>query len=241
VSGRFATRIDVLAKLLELSETNKRLAEQNARLHGENARLRAEYTALVARVEEFEARLSRNSQNSSKPPSSDGPGVKLPPRKKPTGRKPGGQLGHKGSHRGLLPPEQVNEFVDYWPQQCENCNQQLPDVLRTEVGEPIRHQVTEIPRVVAHVTEHRLHLQYCDSCGHTTQAALAADVPRGAFGVRLQSVIALFAGCYHVGKRAVQGALGDLFGVDLSLGSVSASEQDAHVHQPAPSLLPIAA
>src|SRR5262249_27072094 len=105
------------------------------------------------------------------------------------------------------------------------CNQPLPDVLRTEVGEPTRHQVTEIPPVVAHVTEHLLHSQYCDGCGHTTQAELPVDVPRGAFGVRLQAVIALFTGCYHVGKRAVQGALGDLFGVELSLGSVSASEQ----------------
>jgi transposase len=76
------------------------------------------------------------------------------------------------------------------------------------------------------VTEHRLHSQCCDGCGHATQAQLPDGVPQGAFGPRLQAALALFTGCYHVSKRIVQSALGDLFGVDLSLGSVSATEQN---------------
>jgi len=56
--------------------------------------------------------LSRQSSNSSKPPSSDAPGT---PRqaKKPTGRRAGGQPGHKKHERALLPPEQVQHVVEF--------------------------------------------------------------------------------------------------------------------------------
>ena len=115
------------------------------------------------RIEVLEQRLNQTSQNSSRPPSSDPPSIKKPPPKKPSGRKPGGQPGHQGNRRDLLPVEQVDEFVEHWPQACEHCHDPLPDHLRTEVGEPKRHQVTELPEAPAVVTEHRLHTQQCDA------------------------------------------------------------------------------
>lgn len=179
-----------------------------------------------ARIEELERRLAANSQNSSKPPSSDPPHVKRPPKKEPSGRKPGGQPGHRGYKRELLPPEQVTEFFDYFPDQCEECGGDLrKGSVRMEVGEPLRHQVTEVPRVVADVFEHRLHSLYCRDCGHATCAELPADVPRSAFGPRLQAVVALFSGVYRLSKRTVVSALSDLFAVRISLGAVSATEQ----------------
>ena len=71
--------------------------------------------ALVARVQELETEVSalreqvnRNSRNSSKPPASDGPAVPPKPRKRAKGkRKRGGQPGHKGTTRKLVPIEQV--------------------------------------------------------------------------------------------------------------------------------------
>lgn len=187
--------------------------------------LTAQVEKLTARVAELESRLKLNSQNSSKPPSSDGPNVKLPPKKEPTGRKPGGQPGHKGAKRDLLPREKVDKIEDHWPEVCAECEAALPRGTRTEVGEPSRHQVTEIPPVKAHVTEHRLHCQMCPRCRHATQAALPAGVPAGAFGPRLLAVVALFTGAYRISKRVAVSALGDLFGVELSLGSVSNAEQ----------------
>jgi transposase len=187
--------------------------------------LRALVAKLEARIEELERRLAQNSQNSSRPPSSNPPSVKLPPKQKRSGRKPGGQPGHDGSHRALLPASEVDETKECWPTTCEGCHEALPAVLRTEVGEALRHQVVEIPPVKAHVTEYRLHAQHCDVCGCTTQADLPAGVPSGAFGPRLRAVIALFTGAYRVSKRVAESALSDLFGVELSLGSVSAAEQ----------------
>ena len=55
-----------------------------------------------------------------------GPAVLLRgPKKPPSGRKPGGQPGHKKSERALLPPEKVDETLDIWPTHCESCQQPL--------------------------------------------------------------------------------------------------------------------
>src|SRR5262245_15138871 len=79
---------------------------------------------LQERIRELEARLTQNSTNSSKPPSSDGPGV-VRPAKKPKGRKRGGQPGHRGHHRMLLPANRVDVVVQHAPQSCEHCGHSL--------------------------------------------------------------------------------------------------------------------
>ena len=174
---------------------------------------------MVAALRAEIAQLRQNSRNSSKPPSSDPPGTERPS-VGGSGRKRGGQPGHEPSRRELLPPERVDQFEDHWPSICEECQAPLPTELRTEVGEAVRHQVADLPRIQAHVTEHRLHLQLCECCGHATEAALPAVVPSGAFGPRLRAVIALCAGRYRLTKRVTQELLSDVLGVELSLGSV---------------------
>jgi transposase len=185
----------------------------------ENALLRQLVHRLEARIEELERRLAQNSRNSSKPPSSDPPGLKRPA--KPTSkRKPGGQPGHKGNRRELLPPERVNEFVEVWPEQCEGCQAELPGQLRAEVGEPSRHQVSEIPELVARVTEYRLHTQCCPGCNWSTTAKLPDGVPVFPFGPRLLAFIAVCTGVYRFSKRMLSGAMEDLFGVPISTGAI---------------------
>jgi len=177
------------------------------------------------RILELERRLGMNSQNSSKPPSSDPPDT--PPRTfKPTGRKPGGQSGHKGHKRELLPPERVDRFEPIWPTRCEGCARDLRDVaVRTEVGEALRHQVIELPPMRALVTEYTLHAQQCDGCGRTTTAELPAGVPLSPFGPRLQAHVGLFSGLYRLSKRTLQSLLSDVFDIPMSLGAIIACEQ----------------
>jgi transposase len=124
--------------------------------------------ALVAHVQALETelttlreRVNRNSRNSSKPPSSDGPDVPPKPRQRAKGkRKRGAQPGHKGTTRKLVPIEEVKESYDVKPEVCRKCGH----LLAGEDPEPYRHQVTEIPPVVAEVIEYRLHtLWRCDS------------------------------------------------------------------------------
>src|SRR5690349_5006143 len=76
---------------------------------------------LEAEVRELKVRLGQNSQNSSRPPSSDGPQVKRQPPTAPSGRKPGGQPGHRLPQRALVPLEQVKEVIVCKPTQCRRC------------------------------------------------------------------------------------------------------------------------
>jgi transposase len=179
--------------------------------------LRAENAQLRARVQELEARLGQNSTNSSRPPSTDPPDTPPRPPAPPTGRRRGGQPGHPPHQRAMLPPEQVDEFIAHWPTHCRGCQAPLAPLA---AGEPVRHQVTELPPVQAVVTEHQLQHVRCDACGLTTCAVLPADVPAGAFGPRLQATIAVLTGRYRLSRREVVGVCTDVLGAPLAVGSV---------------------
>jgi len=105
--------------------------------------LRAQLTALSTELANLRERIGRSSRNSSKPPSSDGPGFKPPERLKGSGRKRGGQPGHPGSGPELLPMERVDEVVEHHPDACRRCG----TLLQGEDQAPLRHQVIEIPPI----------------------------------------------------------------------------------------------
>jgi transposase len=179
--------------------------------------LRAENARLQARVQELEARLGQNSTNSSRPPSSDPPETPPRPPAPPSGRRRGGQPGHAPHQRAVVPPEQVDQVVAHWPTHCRGCQARLAPLA---AGEPVRHQVTELPLVRAVVTEHQLHHVQCVACGTTTCAGLPADVPAGAFGPRLQATVAVLSGRYRLSRREVVGVCTDVLGAPLAVGSV---------------------
>ena len=138
------------------------LQEQVAALHRENAELRA--------------RLGQNSSNSSRPPSSDLPGTRRPPKRTPSGRAPGGQPGHPGHQRVLLPRDQVDHVIPLVPAVCRQCGELLPTT--PGPGDPAdeRQQVTELPSSRAEVTEYQLAARRCRGCGTVTRASRPATV-----------------------------------------------------------------
>src|SRR5438105_15035237 len=129
--------------------------EQLATLRLENATLREENAALQARIRDLEARLGQHSSNSSRPPSSDPP--QAPARRKapPAGRKRGGQPGHRGACRGLLPVTQVDELVAVVPDRCRHCEQPFPETTACGRGRAWRHQVVELLPLAMRVTEYQ--------------------------------------------------------------------------------------
>jgi len=216
---------ELTARDAELTAQKAALAERDARiaeLQEQLAKL-AELETEVAKLREL---LGRDSGNSNKPPSSDPPGKggkAAKKKKKGKGRRRGGQKGHRGSHRSLLPPEQVDEVVDLYPPRCESCWQSLPSV-PDELAR--RYQFTELRPLAAHTTEYRRHAVVCPGCGYETRAAYdEAVIPRSAFGPRLMAVVALLTGVYHLSRRQTVRLLWELLGVKMSLGSVSAIEK----------------
>ncbi|NVJ10801.1 IS66 family transposase [Myxococcus sp. AM001] len=204
--------------MAEFDPKDARIAELEAQVAARDAvivELMAKVEALTARVAELEARLRQNSSNSSKPPSSDVPGTPRPP-KKPTGRRPGGQPGHKKHERGLLPPDEVQHFVELVPKECRGCGSWLVG----RDSEPRRHQVVEVPPLSAIVTEYRSHALECVACGTVTRQPVPAHAS-SAFGDRLSALASLLVGKYRLSKRLVKDALSDMLGVEVSVGSVS--------------------
>src|SRR4029079_7283336 len=109
---------------------NAILCVENAALQAETVGLRAETAALQERIRELEGQLGQNSSNSSRPPSTDPPQAPPRPKAPPTGRKRGGQAGHRGHWRALLPVEQVGEVVVVVPEVCRHCGQPFPVTAR---------------------------------------------------------------------------------------------------------------
>lgn len=186
------------------------------------AKLEAKIASLEAENAALRERLSQNSQNSSRPPSSDPPSAPAPAAKRKTGRKPGGQPGHKGHERMFLPVDPKN-VRDVKPERCKKCGTRLAG----EDAEPYRHQVVEAPKPQPEVHEVRLHELECRCCGEKTRADLPADVPRGGYGPRLVAIVALLSGAYRLSKRLTVNLLANLYGIPISLGSISNCEQVA--------------
>src|SRR5215212_9041101 len=181
--------------------------------------------ALQERIRDLEARLGQTSANSSRSPSSDPPQAPARPKAPPSGRKRGGQPGHRGTCRALLPVEQVDEFVMVVPERCRHCEQPFPEPAGRRRGRVWRHQVVELLPLAVRVTEYQMVARRCPSCGKRTRARLPAGVPRRPFGPRLTAVVALLSGRYRLSRREVQQLLQDLWQVRLSLGAVLRQEQ----------------
>ena len=159
-----------------VAELTRAIADQTTTI----AELKKKVEALEALVLRQAEQLGRNSGNSNLPPSSDRPGqAGTKTRKKSKrGRHRGAQKGHKGSHRVLVSPEEVDEVVDMYPARCEGCAVWLP---KTPDTQPTRHQHVELAPFAPHVTEYRRHEVRCEACGHRTRALYDADTP----GVRI--------------------------------------------------------
>jgi transposase len=171
---------------------------------------------LTTRLADLEIKLQKNSSNSSRPPSSDGPQVKRAVPRQPSQRPRGGQKGHPKHERVILPPD---EFIDHKPSRCGRCETPLAG----DDLEPIIDQVIELPVKLRHVIHHRRHTLVCPQCQALTTVAPASEAVCG-FGPRLQAATAYFSGVGRLGKRPIRQLFADIHGIPISLGSISKLE-----------------
>lgn len=209
----------------ELARENEQLRKRNEQLERRIARLEEEIADLERKIADLERQLSarkKDSTNSSKPPSSDGPAKakRIHPQRKKRRRKPGGQKGHPGAHRALIPVEQVTRIVPLLPAVCGHCGRRLPQKvkhLQTQ-GEVHRHQVTELPEIRPEVTEYQCPSVVCSDCGRTTRALVPQEL-RDHFGPRLTAFVAYLTAVCRVPRRGVEELLGTALGITISLGT----------------------
>ena len=141
-------------------------------LEGENRKLRGQ--------------LSKDSMNSSKPPSSDGLRKKTRSLRSKSERPAGGVSGHPGHHlkRSDTPDHIINHEP---PSHCDTCGR-IPEAHGFEA-----RQVFELPRVKLEVTGHRAWFARC-SCGRRHQAEFPEPLKAAVqYGPRLKA----FAACLH--------------------------------------------
>jgi transposase len=196
--------------------------ERDARI-AELARRVAELEALVR---DLLARLGNNSSNSSVPPSANPLDAPKPVQKKATGRKPGAQPGHPPHLKQLLPTERVKEIIPFIPTRCAQCQAPLPADGKADDPPPTRHQVAELPSLLAEITEYQGHARTCPCCGEVTRASIPEDIRAHGCGPRLTATLAYLTGKHHLPKRAAEEISADVFGAPIGLGTISALEQE---------------
>jgi transposase len=171
---------------------------------------------LVQRVRVLEERVNLDSNNSSKPPSSNAPGKLNRALRRGSARERGAQPGHKGHSRAMLDEREVDRIVDCKPEALCECGGQV-----VMAEEPRRHQVFEVPRMRAQVDEYRLYSGRCTGCGKAHCGVLPPGVPKGQLGPRALSLVGVLGTRYHLTQRKIRNLLDQLMGLSFSVGAIS--------------------
>lgn len=173
--------------------------------------------ALAGRVAELEARLGKNSRNSSKPPSSDGLAKPAPKSlRKPSGLRPGKQQGGQGFR--LQPRAVPDEVRIHVPTGCDGCGADLTNA--PVVGTEVR-QVFDLPVIELITIEHRAQRRVCD-CGAVTRAPFPAQASAPTcYGPGVTALATYLLGRQHLPVERAAECLEEAFGAAVSTGWLS--------------------
>jgi transposase len=207
------TPLSVQALVIMLWEENQILKEQVEQLQSQMTKIQGE-------IGKLQERVNKNSQNSSKPPSSDPPQMRKYPKAELTGEKKGGRSGHQGYGRKLKSSDQISRIVKSVPSICKHCGA----VLKGEDPQPERHQVSELPKIVPEIVEYQRHTLHCEVCGAKNRAEWPIGMPKGSFGERLQGSIGYLSGRFGISHRDMSELMETVFGMEISLGSIPAQQ-----------------
>jgi len=174
-----------------------------------------------ARIEELEAKLNKDSHNSDKPPSTDGPKRRFTAKNRErSGKRPGGQQGHEGTTlRMVSDPTQVEVHE---VRRCQHCGRSLKDVKPRGF---VPRQVFDIPRITVAVTEHRAQIKGCPHCGELSLGEFPEGVThKTQYGTRLRAFAVYLKNYGFLSYQRTAQALSDLFAIPVSAGTLASTD-----------------
>ena len=217
---------DVPGVVAALQDANGRLRAENEELRAENAELKAQLAGQAAKVARLERLISRNSGNSSMPPSADDQPGKKPPqagtRRGGGGkRKPGKQPGAPGAY--LAWNDHPDTARDVFPEGTCACGQDLASA--ADLGVKYSHQVTDLPDARARTTQYDRHEVACP-CGRRHVADTPPDAAGApgtvTYGLNVQAWCVFLMVMHHVPVERCADILESMSGTRPSDGWVHA-------------------
>lgn len=168
---------------------------------------------LEARIKELEDQVSKNSRNSSKPPSTDEYNKPAPKSlRKQTGLKTGGQKGHGGKNLKMV--DSPDDLILHTVSSCACCHRNLEE---QEADSIERRQVYDLPPLNLIVTEHQSEVKQC-RCGHINQAEFPSGVKRYVqYGPNLKSLLVYMQEYQLLPYKRTKEFIEDIFGHQLRL------------------------
>jgi len=192
-----------------------RILEINALLNKQVTLLSEQVPLLEERVKELEAQRNKNSRNSSKPPSSD-EFIKPKSQRKKSGKKPGGQKGHKG--QTLKMRETPDVTVTHRVERCQGCGHSLEDVPCEGLE---KRQEFDVPMPKLIVTEHQAETKQCPCCNLDNQAPFPKGVEMPVqYGPNIKSFLVYLNQYQMVPYKRVVELVKDLYGFSISEGTL---------------------
>jgi len=173
-----------------------------------------EIEKLTAQIKELEDQLSKNSKNSSKPPSTDEFKKKPKSLKRKTGKKAGGQKGHLGNT--LKMSEEVDKEVLHQVNKCYNCDKHLGHQISDYIE---KRQVYDIPEIKIEITEHQSEVKKCP-CGCVNKAFPEGVDYKVQYGANIKSMVVYLQDYQLLPYQRTQELIQDLFSHSISQGSL---------------------
>ena len=178
---------------------------------------------LMQRVRDLEAKLAKNSSNSSKPPSTDGLGKKNKTRglRGKSNKQPGGQPGRQG--KNLAQKSDPDHIERHSSDICDRCQASLQKVSPCDIE---KRQVFDLPEIKIVVIEHQAETKICPCCGKKVKAEFPEDV-RGSvqYGERLKAFATYFLHQHLIPFERLTQIFEDVFGISLSPGTCANAEK----------------
>lgn len=181
------------------------------------------FLELGERLQKMEDRLSKNSGNSGKPPSTDGYEKPAPKsRRRRSGKKNGGQPGHEGHTLKMV--EKPDEIVVHPVESCAHCQKSLKRVATAGVE---KRQVLDLPEVHLLATEHQAEIKNCPECRKLTKAAFPVGVTQAVqYGQRIKSQMVYFHEYQLLPLERTSETFHDLYHQDIAEGTILSACQE---------------